>query len=95
MGSSCINRFFIVTLFGCGQQEFLTSPVFISESDVGLNLLIYVATLGHWQAGPVAVATVGQRSPIAILILSRNGLGDVTNACRSCDRPGPIVRNLK
>jgi hypothetical protein len=36
----------------------LTSSVFILESEMGLNLLLFVAMLGHWRAGLVAVATV-------------------------------------
>jgi hypothetical protein len=62
---------------------------------VGVNLLLFIAMLGRWQAGPIAVATVGRRLPVATVILSRNGLGDVTSAYCYCNRPGPIVSNLK
>jgi hypothetical protein len=48
----------LLTLVSLGLEEFLTSLVSISESEVGLNLLLSIATLGRWQAGLVAVAMV-------------------------------------
>jgi hypothetical protein len=62
---------------------------------VGLNLLLFVTMLGRWKAGLVAVATVRRRSLVATVILCSNDLGDVTSACCFCDRPGPIVSDLK
>jgi hypothetical protein len=62
----------------------------------GTNLLLCVALLGLWQAGPVAVAMVRKRhSPIVTMILSSNGLGDVTNSRCYCDLSGPLVSDLK
>jgi hypothetical protein len=54
---------------------------------VGLNLLLSIATLGRWQAGPVTVAMVGRHSLIAI--------EDVASASCYCDQPSPIVSDLK
>jgi hypothetical protein len=62
---------------------------------VGLNLLLSVAMLDRWQVGPITVGTVKRwRSLVATMILSSNGLGDVTSARCYCDRPGPIVSDL-